>query len=64
MAVFALMKRWVCLQFEERYNNLMMAFKLFDIYNDGSVMRIDMRRVLSEFGMPVSAVQLGPLMHR
>ena len=42
----------------------MMAFKLFDIYDNGSVMRIDMRRVLTEFGMPVAAIQLGPLMHR
>lgn len=48
----------LCHKFEEKANNLTMAFKLFDIYENSSVMRIDFRRVLSEFGFPLSALQL------
>ncbi|XP_076445077.1 EF-hand calcium-binding domain-containing protein 6-like isoform X2 [Babylonia areolata] len=51
-------------KFEEQYNNMMSAFKLFDIHNDGSIMRIDFRRVLREYGFPVTALQLRPLIQQ
>lgn len=46
-------------KFEQRYKNMLQAFKLFDISEDGYVMRIDFRRVLAEFGFPLTAIQLG-----
>ncbi|KAL8619052.1 hypothetical protein ACOMHN_020750 [Nucella lapillus] len=51
-------------KFEERYNSMVMAFRLFDLHNDGSVMRIDFRRVLREYGFSVTALLLGPLISR
>ncbi|KAK7480725.1 hypothetical protein BaRGS_00027986, partial [Batillaria attramentaria] len=46
-------------KFEGRYHNMCQAFKLFDISEDGYVMRIDFRRVLAEFGFPLTALELG-----
>ncbi|KAL8573501.1 hypothetical protein ACOMHN_047772 [Nucella lapillus] len=51
-------------KFEERHYSLINAFKLFDIHDDGHVMHIDFRRVLKEFGLPVTAIQLGLLVQR
>ncbi|XP_070191143.1 EF-hand calcium-binding domain-containing protein 6-like isoform X2 [Littorina saxatilis] len=51
-------------KFDEKYIWMNMAFKLFDIQEDGCVMRIDFRRVLAEFGFPVTALQLSPLVSR
>ncbi|XP_076466726.1 EF-hand calcium-binding domain-containing protein 6-like [Babylonia areolata] len=51
-------------KFEEHYISLLLAFKLFDIHDDGHLMHIDFRRVMKEFGFPVSAVQLDLLIPR
>ncbi|XP_059143902.1 EF-hand calcium-binding domain-containing protein 6-like isoform X2 [Physella acuta] len=45
-------------KFEETYRNLMSAFKIFDLMNDGYVARVDFRRILNEFGFNIDAIDL------
>lgn len=51
-------------QFETRYQSMLMAFKLFDLSHDGQVMRVDFRRVLAEFGFPLTAVGLMDVLNK
>lgn len=49
---------------EGRCSNILKAFKLFDLNDDGRIMRVDFRRVLSEFGFPIAALQLQPFLNK
>ncbi|XP_025099016.1 EF-hand calcium-binding domain-containing protein 6-like [Pomacea canaliculata] len=51
-------------KFETRYQSMLMAFKLFDLSHDGQVMRVDFRRVLAEFGFPLTAVGLMDVLNK
>ncbi|WAR09378.1 EFCB6-like protein [Mya arenaria] len=51
-------------KFEEGYQSLLTAFQLFDFLNDGWVSRIDFRRVLAEFALPISPTELDHFLKR
>ena len=51
-------------QFEEPYNTLLQGLQCFDFLGDGFIARIDFKRVLKEFKLPVQAIELEYFMAR
>ncbi|XP_074662957.1 uncharacterized protein LOC141915362 [Tubulanus polymorphus] len=45
-------------KFEEGYNSMMKTFEYFDVVNEDLIPRIDFRRILREYGFPISATDL------
>ena len=49
---------YLLFQFEDGYQSLVSAIQCFDTVDDGYVSRTDLKQVLREFGMTVSATDL------
>jgi Ca2+-binding EF-hand superfamily protein len=45
-------------EFEEWYNALELGLQCFDFLADGYICRVDLKRVLDEFKLPIGAMEL------
>ena len=52
------------LQLEEPFNSMLQGLQCFDFLGDGYIARIDFKRVLEEFKLPVQAIELESFMSR
>ena len=53
-----------CHQFEESYEAMTQGLRCFDLLENGHIARVDLKKVLDEFGFPIAAIDLEALIAR